>query len=265
MVFNLGNMLLTAALSVSGMAIAFPTGIGVALITMAMFNYFFNPQGDPVVLFSGVALVLVAVVLAGAAYTSQIQARRIAANKAAAAEPDAPPRRRLLRAARGIALSTNGGVVLGLFYPLLTYGAWVEPTTGPYGTALLFGAGVLVSTFLYNPFFMNFPVQGRPVEFKTYFKGAKQAHLLGFLGGGIWMAGTVSNFAVANSSGGAVFGPTGSYTLGQASAFISFLWGWLAWHEFQGAKARVKVLLTGMFLFFAAGLAAIAIAPSYGR
>lgn len=265
MVFNLGNILLVGALSVSGMAIAFPAGVGVALVTSAILNYALNPQIDATVLFTGVGLVLAAIVLIGAAYTSQIEARRVAANKAAAADPNAPPRRRLPRAARGIALSITGGLVLGGSYPLLAYGAWAEPAISPYGTALLFGVGIFVSTLLYNPFFMNFPVQGRPVEFKTYFSGGRREHLLGILGGAIWMAGAVSIFAVANSSGGAAFGVAGAFTLSSASAFVSAFWGAIAWREFKGSRGRVKLLVTGMFLFFAAGLAAILIAPTYAK
>ena len=154
---------------------------------------------------------------------------------------------------------------MGGFYPLLAYGAWVEPAISPYGTALLFGAGIFISSLLYDPFLMNFPVQGRPVEFKTYFNGGRREHLLGILGGAIWMAGAVANFAAANSAGGAAFGMSGAFTIGSASAFMSALWGAIAWREFQGSSGRVKLLVTGMFLFFGAGLAAILIASASGK
>jgi glucose uptake protein len=155
MVFNLGNMLLAGVLSVSGMTIAFPAGISVALVTAAVINYAFSPQVDATFLFTGIGLVLAAIVLICAAYTSQIEARRLAANRAAEADSNAPPRRRLPRAGRGIVLSAVGGIVMGGFYPLLAYGAWVEPAISPYSTALLFGTGIFLSTLLYNPFLMN--------------------------------------------------------------------------------------------------------------
>jgi glucose uptake protein len=42
---------------------------------------------------------------------------------------------------------------------------------------------------------------------------------------------------------------------------ISALRGVFVWKEFEGAAARVKLLLALMFLFFLLGLTAIALAP----
>jgi hypothetical protein len=39
MIFNLGNLLLVAAISVAGMAVAFPLGAGLALVIGAVLNY----------------------------------------------------------------------------------------------------------------------------------------------------------------------------------------------------------------------------------
>src|SRR5712675_3335277 len=50
-VFNLANMLLVAAISVAGLAVAFPIGIGLALVVGVVWNYFIKPQGNPVLLF----------------------------------------------------------------------------------------------------------------------------------------------------------------------------------------------------------------------
>jgi glucose uptake protein len=265
MVFNLGNMFLMGAIAVSGLALAFPVGLGMVVVSGVVVNYAINPQADPYVVFSGAALVLGAMVLAGAAYTSNIDARRIAADRAAVTNPDAPRRRRLPRAARGIALSALAGLILSFFFPLLTNGAWAEPAISPYGTALLFAGGVLISTLLYNPFFMNFPVQGRPLEIKAYFKGGKREHLLGLLAGAIWMAGGLSGFVAVNSSAAAQLGLPLSFALGQGGLFVGTLWGLLGWREFQGSGTRAKLLLAGMFLCFGAGLTAIAIAPVYAK
>src|SRR6266404_8083287 len=56
-VFNLANMLLVAAISVAGLAVAFPVGIGMALVIGVIWNYFLNPQGNPILLTVGVVLV----------------------------------------------------------------------------------------------------------------------------------------------------------------------------------------------------------------
>src|ERR1700726_3808556 len=68
-VFNLANMLLVAAISVAGMAVAFPIGIGLALVIGVVWNHLLNPQGSPILLFGGVALVLVAIIVDAFAYS----------------------------------------------------------------------------------------------------------------------------------------------------------------------------------------------------
>src|SRR5579872_5065351 len=75
-VFNLANMLLVAAISVAGLAVAFPIGIGLALVIGVVWNYILNPQGNPALLFSGAAIVLAAIVVDAIAY--QKHARQIA-------------------------------------------------------------------------------------------------------------------------------------------------------------------------------------------
>jgi glucose uptake protein len=256
-VFNLGNMLMTGAMAVSGMSIAFPVALGLALVSQTVGAYILSPLASPAPLFSGIALVLAGVMLAGMAYTAQIEARRIAANREAEANPDAPPRRRLPRARRGIVLASIGGVLIGLSYLLLTRGAWVEPPLSPYGTGVFLAAGVWISTFIYSPFFMNFPIQGRTVEFSAYFKGGKREHLLGMLGGAIWMAGAILTFITATSTVSGPIGSSTTFVLLQSAGFIGTAWGLLAWHEFKGAPARPKLLMAGMYLCLTAGIAGI--------
>src|SRR5690606_37893517 len=67
-VFNLGNILLTAAIAGAGMAVAFPVGIGLALVIGVIINYLMHSKGDPVLLFLGIALVTAAIVLNAIAY-----------------------------------------------------------------------------------------------------------------------------------------------------------------------------------------------------
>ena len=67
-VFNLANMLLVAAIAIAGMAVAFPVGIGIALIVGVIWNYFLNPQGNPALLATGVTLVLGAIIVDALAY-----------------------------------------------------------------------------------------------------------------------------------------------------------------------------------------------------
>src|SRR5258706_769734 len=69
-VFNLANMLLVAAISVAGLAVAFPVGIGLALVVGVVWNYFLNPQGNPILLTVGVVLVVGAIIVDALAYAS---------------------------------------------------------------------------------------------------------------------------------------------------------------------------------------------------
>src|SRR3989304_5218199 len=46
-VFNAANILLVAAIDIAGLAVAFPVGIGLALVIGVMTNYWNNPEGNP--------------------------------------------------------------------------------------------------------------------------------------------------------------------------------------------------------------------------
>ncbi len=257
-IFNLANMLLVAAISVTGLAVAFPVGIGLALVIGVVWNYIISPQGNPTLLFTGVGIVLAAIVVDAIAY------RAHASGKA----------KRDIRAGRGdsiiakiswkgILLSLASGLLMGSFYPLVEMGKAGDTGLGPYAIAFVFALGVLVSTFVFNLFFMNLPVQGQPVELLDYFRGRWRQHLLGLAGGAIWAAGTISNFVAASAPQEVQVGPAVSYALGQGATLISALWGLLVWREFAGASGRVKLLLVVMLVLFAIGLGMVSIAPLY--
>ncbi len=266
-VFNLANMLLVAAISVSGMAVAFPIGIGLALIVGVVWNYLLNPQGSATLLFGGVLLVLAAIIVDAFAYSAYSDAKKQAAIKAAALHPD--PRAKKPQAAgpgagRGILLSVVSGILMGIFYPLVEMSREGDSGVSPYGIGILFAGGVFLSSLFYIPFFLNFPVDGPPIEVADYFKGKRGQHLLGLLGGIIWMAGALCNFAAASTPASVHVGPAISYALGQGATLVSALWGLLVWREFTGAGVGVKMLLLGMIVLFLAGLGLISIAPLHG-
>ena len=76
MVFNLANLLLVAAISVSGMAVAFPISIGLALVIGTVWSYALNPQGNPTLLFGGAFLVVVAIVVDAFAYSGYLEQKK---------------------------------------------------------------------------------------------------------------------------------------------------------------------------------------------
>jgi glucose uptake protein len=259
-VFNLANMLLVAAISVAGMAVAFPVGIGLALVIGVIWNYVIKPQGSPVLLFGGSAIIVAAIIVDSFAYKAYAAAKleqKAKAGMLKTSKPRVSP--------KGIILSLASGLLMGSFYPLVEIGKAWGAGMGPYSIAVVFAAGVLASTFVFNLFFMNLPVEGEPVEMLEYIRnGSIKKHLLGVAGGVIWCSGAIANF-VASSAEQAKVGPAVSYAIGQGATLVSVLWGLFLWKEFAGADFRVKNLLYLMVALFICGLGMVSIAPLYTR
>lgn len=241
-VFNVANLLLVAAIDVAGLAVAFPVGIGLALVVGAVSSYLVSPAGNPLLLFGGVALVVVAIVTDAAAYRKR-ESTAVAATT------------------RGIVLSLVAGVLMGSFYPLVAHAMGARPASGPYAIALFFAVGVLVSTVPANLLLMARPLDGKPpVDGTDYPKAPMGWHVAGVLGGAIWCTGAVANFV---ASGAHLVGPAVSYSIGQGATMVSACWGVFVWREFAGAPQSARLLLFLMFVFFALGLGAVALAPIY--
>ncbi len=240
--FNVANLLLVAAIDVAGLAVAFPVGIGLALVIGAVSSYLVSPAGNPLLLFGGVALVAMAIVTDAAAYRKREGSARAATT-------------------RGIVLSLVAGVLMGSFYPLVARAMNAKPASGPYAVALFFAVGVLVSTVPANLLLMARPLDGKPpVDGADYQRAPIGWHAAGMLGGAIWCTGAVANFV---ASGAHLVGPAVSYSIGQGATMVSACWGVFAWREFAGAPQSARLLLLLMFIFFALGLSAVALAPLY--
>jgi glucose uptake protein len=248
-VFNLANMLLVAAISISGLAVAFPVGIGLALVIGVIWNYLLRPAGSPALLFGGAAVVILAIVVDALAYRNHA----VSATKGTAKF-----------SIKGLVLSLVSGVLMGSFYPLIEMSRAGEIGLGPYTAAVMFAIGVLITTFVFNLYFMNLPVEGEPVAFGEYFRGRFKNHLLGLAGGMVWCAGAIANFAASSAPPEVNISPAMSYALGQGATMISALWGLLVWKEFAGANSYVKMLLTVMIVLFLIGLGMVSVAPLYG-
>ncbi len=255
-IFNLSNILVVGAIAVAGMGVGFPIGVGLALVVGVIWNYIVNPQGNPFLLFTGVALVMAAIVVDAIAY------RALAASKSAAGDmADATAKKAATW--KGIKLAIIGGILMGMFYPLVEIGKTGERGLGPYAVGFVFGLGVLVSVFVYNLYFMRFPIDGPRLTFGDYLKGKAWVHFLGIAGGVMWIAGSLSNFVAASAPKALQVGPAISYAIGQGSCMVGALWGVLVWKEFAGGGARVNRLLTFMFLLYMMGLVVVSIAPLY--
>ena len=236
-IFNLANILLTAAIAIAGMSVAFPVGIGIALVLGVVINYLGLQKGDPAFLFGGVALITAAIILNAIAY-----------KKSAASVSKA--------STKGILLSIIAGVLMSFFYRFIAVSMdlnnFVDPEPlkmTPYTAFVVFAVGIFVSNFLFNTIMMKKPLEGPPVSYKDYFSGRFSLHLVGVLGGAIWGTGNLLNLLAAGKAGPAV-----SYGLGQGATLVAAIWGVLVWKEFKHAKGKVTGLLIGMFACFIVGL-----------
>jgi len=242
-VFNLANILLVAAIDIAGLAVAFPIGIGIALVEGVIINYVLKPKGNPVLLFAGVLAIMVAVIIDALAYKKL-------------------PTEGQKTTGKGIVISIVAGVLMGLFYYLVQKGIvadFVNPEEGklgPYAAVVVFSLGLFVSSFLWNSIVMAKPFVGEPVAFGDYFKkGNPRLHLIGILGGIIWSIGMSFNIVASGTAGPAI-----SYGLGQGATMIAAFWGVFIWKEFKSAPPGTNKQLALMFAFYIVGLALLIIA-----
>ena len=244
-IFNIANTLLVVAIDIAGMAVAFPVGIGIALVLGIIINYIAAPAGNPVILFSGVALVVVAILLDARAY-----------GKLSSQQHQVP--------VKGIVFSVLCGILMGLFYRFVASAMvtnFSQPEMGklgPYSAVVCFSAGVLASSFIIVPFIMKKPVKGPPVMMADYFRGNLRNHLTGILGGLIWCIGMSFSILASERAGFAI-----SYGLGQGATMVAACWGVFFWKEFKGAPAGTNRLLTLMMIAYVLGLACIILARVY--
>lgn len=243
-IFNAANILVAAAIAIAGMSVAFPVGIGIALVLGVIINYIATPQGNAVWLFAGVGLVTVAIVIDALAYRRKAsQAMKVPT--------------------KGIVLSLVGGVMMALFYRFVASSMatdFVHPEAGfltPYTATVFFSLGILLSNLLFNTILMKKPFEGVPVSYSQYFKGGLKEHLTGILGGMIWCIGMSLSIIAAGKAGFPI-----SYGLGQGATLVAALWGVFIWKEFKGSKGT-SGLLTAMFLLFVFGISLIIYAGSH--
>jgi glucose uptake protein len=234
--FNIANFLLIAGIEMVGLAIAFPTSIGIALVEGVVLSYAIQPQGKTGLLALGVASAVLAVILIGKAYGAKGGASRPASGK-------------------GVVVCIVSGLLMGTFAPFVTRAMTAAQPLTPYSVAVFFTLGSLICCFVFNTIMMRWPLVGEPVGISEYFRASASYHALGLLGGAIWGLGTVCNFVAAGFVGVAI-----SYAIGQASPMVATLWGVFVWHEFRNAGGRSKAYLGSMVFFYLLALVLISMA-----
>ncbi|MBC8032887.1 MAG: multidrug DMT transporter permease [Chitinophagaceae bacterium] len=237
-IFNAANILFSAAIAIAGMAVAFPVAIGLALVLGVIVNYTAAEKGNPILLFTGVGLVMIAILLNAAAYKKKNTGDQKVSGK-------------------GIVLSLIAGILMSFFYRFIAASMdlenFVAPAAGkmtPYTAVFIFSVGIFLSNFIFNTILIKRPFVGTPTSYSAYFKGNFSTHFTGILGGLIWGLGNSLNLIAAGKAGPAI-----SYGLGQGATLIAALWGVFVWKEFKNSPKGTNTLVSAMFIFFILGLA----------
>ena len=250
-VFNLANILLVAAITIAGMSVAFPVGIGIALILGVVVNYLGRPEGTVGLLFGGVALVAVAILLNASAY------RRLSEGQGAVVDGHSGVSTKDA-STRGLLLSVVAGVLMGFFYKYVADSMatnFATPEVGkltPYTALVLFAMGIFFSNFIFNTALMYRPFSGEPTSYAAYFQGSGRDHAMGLLGGIVWMVGMSFSILASGEAGPAI-----SYGLGQGATVVAAVWGIFIWKEFRHAPKGTATLLNLMLACYVVGLGLI--------
>jgi glucose uptake protein len=239
-VYNLGNIMLAAGISVAGMAAATTVAMGMMYASGNFFNAAMGVQMQQ--------SEWVAACLAAAAVGTGIAAVVDRANASDSA---------FKHGLRGVILS----VVCGLFFSLSESVAATaragEIGIGPLGLSVFVAVGMVASTLVYNLYFLNLPVSGKPVSFRHYMQATRGQHFWGLLGGMVWACG----FTAIQISGAAPRSlqpaPELRSTWPAAAGITAALCGLALWKEFPAGKPRLLFLATAVLL--AAVLAANAL------
>ncbi len=235
-IWNIGTLLLVAAISVAGMSVAFPIGGGIGWTLGIFINYLGTPEGNPVFLFVGTAFIILAITMSMQSY------KKLAENQK---KPTW----------KGIALSVMAGLFIAFFYRFVASSLATDFSPADagkissYTAVVFFSIGALLCTIIVNPMFMARPVQAEPVKMTTWFNATPRTHLLGILGGSIWCLGNSVSFMSVGAASPAI-----AYGLSNSAPVVAAIWGIFVWKEFKNAPKGTNLLLWLMFIFYLAGL-----------
>jgi glucose uptake protein len=235
-IWNIGTLLLVASISIAGMSVAFPIGGGIGWTLGILINYIGKPEGNPLLLFCGTGVIILAILLSMQSYRKLADQQKKPSFK-------------------GISLAFLAGICIAFFYRFVASSLATDFSPADagkissYTAVVFFSVGAMISTMLINPIFMARPVEGNPVKMQEWFTGSSKAHLLGLLGGAIWCLGNSVSFMSVGAASPAI-----SYGLSNAAPVVAALWGIFAWKEFKDAPKGTNRLLTMMFVCYLIGL-----------
>ena len=288
-IFNVANILLTLGIKYAGLSLAFPVGIGTALIGGTLATYVLDPNGNsPYLLFSGVLLGAIAVCAAAAAahFKEKSSSLSIASpetniisssllppleedSREKISTPASPATR--LGLTHRFLLCAAAGVCMSCWSPLNALAladtdkdcsSNVGKLTA-YSAFLFYCIAVAITSVplcvFVLPQFEATNKNDTAVLVAEAVGGHKDAPLLmrfafGCVGGVIWSIGTLSN-----SLAGMHLGLALSYAVGQAAPMVATTWGLFYYGEYAGCSDRRSyICLFAMYVLFIGAIGLIA-------
>lgn len=243
--FNLGNILLVAAISLLGMSFAFPLAVGTGLVIWCCLQI---RAANAPLLSIGIVLMLLTVLLDALACRKAV---------GSASKPASANNKLRRKSTKGIVCGVLGGIALGFFSSVGAGSMDPEFGVGPYAAILLFGIGIFLSSVVISFYFMKVPIEGPSLTFGDYFRGRARKHLLGFAGGIICLAGLLAAAVIDSVPPSAGIGAAAAFIATLASVLLAIVWGIARWKELGTVPTAAKSLFAFAVISFACGIVVI--------
>ncbi len=268
-IFNLANMIMMGAVVVAGLSVAVPLGLGVSLMIGVGLKMVLTYTGNPLLLFAGSACLFVGVVTMAVAYTFSVSSRvdQLVKEGKVKTTGSVPGYGKGMivstntpSAAKGLLLSIVAGALMWIMLPLATKARAGDFGLGPYTLTALFALGMFTTTFVFNLFFVNLPVEGEPIELTAFLSGGVRTHLIGVGAGIVLCTGILAYFVAQAGAPEAQLAPLTAYALQQGAVLLAALVGIFMWKDFRDSEPRVRAMVWVFVVLFVVGLGALAAA-----
>jgi len=136
----------------------------------------------------------------------------------------------------------------GHVYPLVEIGKSGPNGLGPYAVGFVFALGVLARFFVYNLYFLRFPIDGPRLRFGDYLRGNSWVHFLGIIGGMVWIAGS-SRTSWPPAPRRSCRWDRHQLAIGQGSTWWGAVGACWVWKDRRERRARERLLVPHFVLF----------------
>jgi glucose uptake protein len=247
-IFNIGNMLLLATVSLIGLSSAFPLVFSIALVVSSLAS-----PGT-----SKFPLLIAGIVVLLATAALSIATRREPPQKKAASKRGGAPSP-IRKSTKGAFTGILAGGLIGFSYPLAESAFWGDLGLGAYAGLLMFCVGVAISTLVFCLFFLNIAIDGGRLTLPAYLKGTLRQHFFGLLGGVLWATGMLSELLARSAPPSEQPADSLVFLLTQGASLLAIVWGVLVLGELRSTTGNAKTLLALTTVCFAGGLFLLAL------